>query len=96
MYHLWTNGKRTIQHERGDNMCIHCKGMLTHDKTDYIENSKNIVVLVRDVPCEKCSQCGETYFAHDIVLELEEVLDRVGHVSSGITLTVMDYGKHVA
>jgi len=77
-------------------MCIFCKGKLNQDKTDYIENNKNLVVLVRDVPCEKCGQCGETYFDNSTVQMLEHVLNKVQHISSEITLTVMDYEKNVA
>ena len=77
-------------------MCIFCKGTLTQDKTDYVENSRNLVILVRDVPCEKCRQCGETYFDNDTVQMLEHILNNVQCISSEITLTVMDYTKNVA
>lgn len=77
-------------------MCIFCKGKLKHDKTDYIENGKNMVILIRDVPCEKCAQCGETYFDNKTVQAVEQVLDRVQKISSEITLTVMDYEKNIA
>jgi len=77
-------------------MCISCKGALELSKTDYIENNKNLVILVRDVPCEKCRQCGETYFDNSTVQSLEKVLNKVQGFSSEITLTVMDYEKNVA
>ena len=77
-------------------MCISCKGKLSIAKTDYIENSNNVVVLVKAVPCEKCRQCGETYFDHSTVQTLERVLNKFQHISSEITLTVMDYEKSAA
>jgi len=77
-------------------MCIFCKGTLNKGKTDYIENNKNLVILIRDVPCEKCGQCGEIYYDNDTVQVLEKALGKVQHISSEITLTVMDYGKNVA
>ena len=77
-------------------MCIYCKGKLEQSNTDYIENSDNHVILIKDVPCEKCEQCGETYFNHDIAQALERILDKIQHISSEITLTVVNYTESVA
>jgi len=77
-------------------MCIVCKGSLKKDKTDYVEKNKNLVALIRDVPCEKCCQCGETYYDHVTVKTLAKVLKEMQNISSEIILTVMDYGKNVA
>ncbi|MCL2171564.1 MAG: YgiT-type zinc finger protein [Defluviitaleaceae bacterium] len=77
-------------------MCIFCKGKLHRDMTDYVESDKNLVVLVRGVPCEKCQQCGEVYFDHSTVLMLEAALGEIEIASSEITLTVMDYDKNIA
>ena len=77
-------------------MCVFCKGSMMQDVTDYVEHSENLVVLVKGVPCEKCNQCGETYFDNDTVQSLEHLLDNVQNVSSEITLTVMNYAKNVA
>jgi len=77
-------------------MCIFCKGKLKQDKTDYIEKNENHVILIRDVPCEKCRQCDETYFDNSTVQIIEGILNKIQHISSEITLTVMDYEKSVA
>ena len=77
-------------------MCVFCKGKLNSDKTDYIENNKSHVILIRDVPCEKCGQCGETYFDNSTVEAIESILDKITHYSSEITLSVIDYTKVVA
>lgn len=77
-------------------MCIYCGGKLSSSKTDYIEKNDNMVILIKDVPCDECSQCGETYFSHGIVQMLERILNNIQPISSEITLTVIDYGKSVA
>jgi YgiT-type zinc finger domain-containing protein len=77
-------------------MCVYCGGGLVPDKTDYIEKVDNHIILIRDVPCEKCKQCGETFFDNKTVLEIEEMLNKIQHISSEITLTVLDYSKNVA
>ncbi len=77
-------------------MCIYCGGHLAPDQTDYIENDNNHVVFIKDVPCEKCRQCGETFFNNNTVLRLEKILEGIAHISSEITLTVLNYVKIVA
>ena len=77
-------------------MCISCKGKLSRGMTDYVENNKSHVVLIRDVPCDKCGQCGEAYFDHSTVQVIERILDGIQPVASEITLTVMDYTKNTA
>jgi len=72
-------------------MCVFCKGKLKQDTTEYVESTSNHVVLIRSVPCEKCNQCGETYFDNDTVLELESILNKIQHISGEITLTVIEY-----
>ena len=77
-------------------MCIFCKGKLSQDTTDYIENNRSHVVLIRDVPCEKCRQCGEAYFDNSTVQTIEQILGKIKHISSEITLSVIDYTKAAA
>ena len=77
-------------------MCAMCKGKTKQDKTDYVESNENHVVLVRDVPCEKCAQCGETYLEHSVVLVLERIMNQIQRISGEISLTVIDYAKKAA
>ena len=77
-------------------MCAMCKGKTKQGKTDYVESNDNHVVLIRDVPCEKCAQCGETYLDHNVVLVIERIMDQVQHISGEMSLTVIDYAKMAA
>ena len=33
-------------------------------------------VIVKDVPCLVCANCGEIYFETDVILKLENILNR--------------------
>jgi len=77
-------------------MCIFCGGNLKQSTTEYIEKNKNHIILIKDVPCEECEQCGETYFDDNIFKALENILNGIQYISSEITLTVLDYMKNVA
>jgi len=77
-------------------MCVFCGGRLAQSVTDYIEKIENHIILIKDVPCDECEQCGETYFKNNIVKALERILNNIQHISSEITLTVIDYMKNAA
>ncbi|MCL2637637.1 MAG: type II toxin-antitoxin system MqsA family antitoxin [Oscillospiraceae bacterium] len=78
-------------------MCVFCKGNLKPSMTDYIEKSDNNIILIREVPCEECEQCGEPFFDNNIVKEIERILNQIQYnISSEISLTVINYDKNVA
>ena len=45
-------------------MCVFCKGnTLRKSTTTYVVNYKNSIIVIKNVPCEECEQCGEKYLA---------------------------------
>jgi YgiT-type zinc finger domain-containing protein len=77
-------------------MCIYCQGKIEPDKTDYIEKVGNHVTLIKDVPCEKCKQCGEIYYSNNIVKAIEKIINSIQQIASELSLTVIDYNKNAA
>ena len=47
--------------------CFFCRGNAEQTTTEYIEKIDNFVVVIKNVPCEKCTQCGEEYFSNETV-----------------------------
>ena len=76
--------------------CSFCGGNLKKDVTEYIEKQDNYIVVIKNVPCEKCAQCGEVYFSNDTVLAIEKILNTIQYISSELTVTVIDYRNKVA
>lgn len=72
-------------------MCVYCGGNLTDTTTDFVEKIDNYVIVIKNVPCEKCAQCGEEYFSDAVTERLEQILDSIQKISSEITVTVIDY-----
>ncbi|MCL2098820.1 MAG: type II toxin-antitoxin system MqsA family antitoxin [Oscillospiraceae bacterium] len=77
-------------------MCIFCGGGFEQSKTEYIEKNGSMVVLIKNVPCDECMQCGETYFDSKTVKAIENILEGIQPISSEITLSVIDYTKSAA
>ena len=51
----------------------------------------NFIVVIENIPCEKCSQCGEAYFSDEVAEKIEKILDSIQQISSSLTITVIDY-----
>lgn len=71
--------------------CYFCKGNLEESTTEYIEKIDNFIVVIENIPCEKCSQCGEAYFSDKVAEKIEKILDSIQQISSSLTITVIDY-----
>lgn len=77
-------------------MCAFCGGKLKPDIIDYVEKIDNYIIVIKNVPCEKCTQCGEEYFPGTVAKHLESILNSIQMISSEITVTVIDYTTKVA
>lgn len=42
--------------------CAFCGGSEKAATTEYIEKQGNYIIVIKNVPCMKCEQCGEVFF----------------------------------
>ena len=75
-------------------MCVFCKGDLKPSTTTYTVNINDNVIIIKNVPCEECQQCGEQYFSTSVTKHIENIVDQLKNVS--VEITVLDYNKQVA
>jgi YgiT-type zinc finger domain-containing protein len=84
-----------IKHERKNKMnCFLCKGKLQDSTTTYMADLGNIIVIVKNVPCHKCSQCGEESFSGTVVAQLERIIDQLRGTLTEIA--VVNYDNRAA
>ncbi len=57
--------------------CFFCKGRLKNSTTDHIVNLKACIIIIKNVPCEECSQCGEIYYSDETAQKLEKIVNKV-------------------
>ncbi len=76
--------------------CFYCKGALEKSTTEYVEKQGSVIVIIENVPCEKCTQCGEAYFSTEVARKLNEILDSVKSISTRLTVAVVDYAEKAA
>ncbi len=69
--------------------CFFCKGDLKPSTTTHFVDLKKCIVIVKNVPCLECSQCGETVFTDEVAKRLDDI---VKAVSSFMTeIAVVEY-----
>lgn len=76
--------------------CHFCRGNLENSTTEFMEKMDNFIVVIENIPCEKCVQCGEAYFSDEVAEKIEKILDSIKMISSSLTVTVIDYANAAA
>ncbi len=48
-------------------MCMLCKcKMIKNSFTTHVVNYSNSVIIIKNVPCEECEQCGEIFYTDEV------------------------------
>lgn len=68
------------------NECIMCKGILENKKTNFIADLDNCIIIVKDVPSQVCSQCGEVSYSHEVALQLEKIINQMKDVMTEVAI----------
>lgn len=70
--------------------CMSCKAdSMIDSTTTFFAQLPNCYVIIENVPCKKCEQCGEEYFTTSVMEKIEDILDKVEHIASKIF--ILDY-----
>lgn len=73
-------------------MCMYCKCNTTVPSlTTHVVNYKNCIIIVKNVPCEECEQCGEKYYSHEVSKHLEALVNIAKQLMQEIA--IIDYTK---
>ncbi len=75
--------------------CMSCKNNeMVDSTTTYFAELKNCMIIVKNVPCKKCSQCGEVLYSMEVAEQLEKIMKSTEALAS--ELTIVDYRNNVA
>ena len=74
--------------------CFMCKGDFEDKLTTFLVDVGNCIVIVKNVPAQVCSQCGETSYSDGVATRLEEIVDTA--VEALTEITVVNYSASVA
>ena len=54
--------------------CFYCKGTINESITSHVVKLKTCVIIIKNVPCTECVQCGETFYDNDVALQIEKIV----------------------
>ena len=72
--------------------CFSCKfGDMQETTTTYTVSFEQCVIVIRNVPCLKCDQCGEELFSSSTLEKIEHIVELARKLSSEVS--IIDYGN---
>lgn len=69
--------------------CFMCKGDMQKSVTSYMTEYNGCYIIIKNVPCSKCLQCGEEYLNGVTLKKIENILEKLKGLLTEIA--VVDY-----
>ena len=57
--------------------CYFCKGNYKKSTTTHFVDLKKCMVIVKNVPCRECEQCGEIVYDDSVAERLDAIIKQV-------------------
>lgn len=74
--------------------CFLCKGQLEERLTNFMIDVDNCFIIVKNVPSQVCSQCGEVSYSDEVSAKLERIVRAVRKAVSEVA--IVNYQDSVA
>jgi YgiT-type zinc finger domain-containing protein len=75
--------------------CFMCKGSVENKLTTFMTDIDNCIVIVKNVPSQVCTQCGESSYSDEVARQLEKIVRSVTNPTA-TEIAVVSYFKQVA
>lgn len=72
-------------------LCTECGAKAEKSYTTDVTELDNCLIIVRNVPCYKCTECNEIIYTGDVVKRLEEIINNAKALMQEIS--IIDYSK---
>ena len=57
--------------------CCYCGGNTSESTATYVVEIGERIIIIKHVPCEKCTQCGEPFYNATVVERLEQITEQL-------------------
>lgn len=74
--------------------CFYCKGDMKESTTTYMEDLGSCIVIIKNVPCTKCSQCGEVSYNGTVIRQIEKIIEQLKN--SLTEVAIVNFSTNVA
>ena len=73
-------------------MCMYCRGKdFIESTTTHVVNFGNCLIIIKNVPCIECDQCGETFYSDSVAERLDEIISAAKKTVQ--ELSIIDYNQ---
>ena len=73
-------------------MCMLCNcDTVKQSTTTHVVDYNGSVIVIKNVPCEECEQCGEIFYTDEVAERLEKIVNDAKKLLQD--LSVLDYSK---
>ena len=69
--------------------CFYCKGDIVPICTVYTVQIDNTIIVIKNVPCEECEQCGEIEISNEVMQKVDKIIDTAKQLMQEVA--VIDY-----
>ncbi len=71
--------------------CLSCGAAAEKGFTTSVTDLGKCLIIVRNVPCYKCTQCNEVIYTADVVQKLEQIIESAKKLMQQIS--IIDYSE---
>ena len=57
--------------------CFYCEGNMSEALSNYMTDVDGHFIIIKNVPCHKCSQCGEVSYSGKTVAKIEQIVEKL-------------------
>ena len=75
--------------------CGICKAEMEEKNVTYTEDICNGVIVIRHVPAQVCTECGNSWYSGTVALQLEKMIDKF-IASTESEISIVNFSKAVA
>ena len=72
-------------------LCANCGARGEKGFTTSVTDLGNCLIIIRNVPCYKCTQCNEVIYTGDVLKKTEEIIEHCRKMMQEIS--IIDYSK---
>ena len=66
--------------------CALCKGIYQNGYTTFVAKINDSVIIIKNVPCIKCDQCGEVSYKGDVYERIEQIVEKQKNYMSEVAI----------
>ena len=72
-------------------LCMNCGAKAENSTDTYVADLGSCLLIIRNVPCYKCTECNEVIYTGDVIEKLEKITEAAKKFTQEIS--VVDYSK---